>query len=106
MPEVKQTGYSFNVQRSFQHECDLSLHLFAWYRQRVIEELENVDGISIGLRNINSIQHFNEIVFLADSEEKFQSIGKQNAVELSELRKRSKINSKTETMRVTKRRQR
>ena len=64
-----------------------------------------MEGISIGGRNINNIRYADDTVLLADSEEKLQAL--VDGMQESCQRKGMKINSgKTETMGVTKRRQR
>lgn len=52
----------------------LSPDLFSLYGQRVIEDLEDMDGILIGGRNVNNIRYADDTVLLADTEEKLQAL--------------------------------
>ena len=75
--------------------------MFSLYGQRCMEELEEMDGIRMGGRNVNNIRYADDTVLIADSEAKLQ--GLVNELETSCREKGLKINkTKTETMGITK----
>lgn len=89
------------IQRGVRQGFVLSPDLFSLYGQGVIKEMENMERG----RNINNIRYADDTVLLADSEEKLQAL--VDRMQERCQRKGLKINNrKTETMGVTKRRQR
>ena len=66
-----------------------------------MKELEHLEGIKVGGRNVNCIRYADDTVLIADSEEKLQRL--VAALETACTEKGLKINfNKTETMGVTK----
>ena len=94
-----------NIERGVRQGCVLSPDLFSLYTQLVMNEITELDGIKIGGRNINNIRYADDMVLLADTEEKLQRL-------MDELNEQCRIKglkinkSKTEVMGVTKRRER
>ena len=94
-----------NIERGVRQGCVLSPDLFSLYTQLVMNELTELDGIKIGGRNVNNIRYADDMVLLADTEEKLQRL-------MDELTEQCRIKglrinkSKTEVMGVTKRRER
>ena len=52
----------------------MSPDLFSLYGQRVMEELREEEGISIGGRNVTNTRYADDTVLEADSEEKLQRL--------------------------------
>ena len=50
--------------------CILSPHIFSLCSQKVIEDLEDLEGVRIGAVNINNIKYADDTVLVADTEEK------------------------------------
>lgn len=93
------------IRRGVRQGCVLSPDLFSLYGQKCMEELEDMDGIKIGGRNINNVRYADDTVLLAESEEKLQNL--IDALTESCGRKGLKINiNKTEVMGITKRNER
>ena len=66
-----------------------------------MKELEDLEGIKVGGRNVNCIRYADDTVLVADSQEKLQRL--VTALEIACTEKGLKINfNKTETMGVTK----
>ena len=83
----------------------LSPDLFSLYTQVVMDELAECEGVKIGGKNINNIRYADDMVMIADSEEKLQTLMDKLMWECSRVGLR--INKgKTEVMGVTKRRDR
>ncbi len=69
--------------------------------QGAVEEVNDMDGISIGARNVNNIRYADDSVLLADPEEKLHELA--TVLQESCEGKGSKINArKIETMVITK----
>ena len=62
------------IKRGVRQGCILSPDLFSLYSQRVMDELEDLEGVKIGGRNVNSIRYADDTVLVADSEEKLQEL--------------------------------
>ena len=91
-----------NIEKGVRQGCVLSPDLFSLYTQLALDELAELDGIKIGGRNVNNIRYADDMVLIADSEEKLQSLvtNLHDQCRMKGLR----INrSKTEVMGVTKR---
>lgn len=93
-----------DIRRGVRQGCVLSPDLFSLYGQKCMEEMENMDGIAIGGRNVNNIRYADDTVLLADSESKLQNL--INALDVSCRRRGLRINiNKTEVMGITKRKE-
>ena len=93
------------IKRGVRQGCILSPDIFSVYSQIILQELEDLEGMRIGGRNINNIRYADDTVLVADSPEKLQLL--INALEVAGLEKGIKINfGKTKTMGITKKRQR
>ena len=76
--------------------------LFTLYAEIIMREIDMMDGLSIGGRNINSIRYADDTVLIADSVKKLQSL--VSSVNTASEEKGLKINKeKTECMVVSKR---
>ena len=95
----------FRVERGVRQGCVLSPDLFSLYTQLVMDELVECEGVRIGGKNINNIRYADDMVLIADSEDKLQILVNKL---LEECRRRGlRINkAKTEVMGVTKRSER
>ena len=93
------------IKRGIRQGCVLSPDMFSLYGQRCMEELEEMEGISIGGRNVNNIRYADDTVLIADSEAKLQRL--VDALDTSCREKGLKINkNKTEVMGITKAKER
>ena len=63
-----------DIRRGVRQGCVLSPDLFSLYDQKCMEELEDMDGIKIGGRNITNVRYADDTVVFADSETKLQSL--------------------------------
>ena len=52
----------------------MSPDLFSLYSQRVMDELEGLEGMKVGGRNINNICYANDTLLVADSEDKLREL--------------------------------
>ena len=59
--------------------------LFSLYTQLVMEEVRELDGIKIGGKNINNIRYADDMVMIADTEEKLQNLMDRLLVERSRM---------------------
>ena len=48
--------------------------MFSLHTQLVMDELAELDGIKIGGRNVNNIRSADDMVLIADSKEKLESL--------------------------------
>ena len=99
--EEDRSGW-IDIRRGVRQGCVMSPDLFSLYSQTIITELEGMEGVSIGGKNITNIRYADDTVLIADTERKLQRlVGKLN----EECNKYGlKINiSKTEVMGLTKR---
>ena len=102
--EDEKSGY-VEIEKGVRQGCVLSPDLFSLYTQLVMDELAELEGISIGGRNINNIRYADDMVLIADSEEKLQRLISKLHEECNA--KGLRINkSKTEVMGITKRTER
>ena len=94
-----------NIEKGVRQGCVLSPDLFSLYTQIVMDELAEYEGVKIGGRNINNIRYADDMVMIADSQEKLQTLMDKLILECSRVGLR--INKgKTEVMGITKRRDR
>lgn len=54
--------------------CGMSPDLFSLYSQKVMDEMQDLEGVRVGGRNINNIRYADDTVLIADSEEKLQRL--------------------------------
>ena len=90
------------IKRGVRQGCVMSPDLFTLYGEVIMREIEEMEGFSIGGRNINNIRYADDTVLVADSVEKLQALVSEvsRASEVKGL----KINKeKTECMVVSKR---
>ena len=71
--EDEKSGW-VNILKGVRQVCSLSPDLFSLYSKLVLFELDELDGINIGGRNINNVRNADDIVLIADSEEKLQML--------------------------------
>lgn len=90
------------IKRGVRQGCVLFPDLFLLYSQVIIDEIEDLEGITIGGININNIKCADDTVLIADSEDKLQSLVDRLDVECSTIGLKINI-GKTEVMGVTKR---
>ena len=98
------TSESVNIERGVRQGCVLSPDLFSLYTQIVMEELREMDGVRMGGKNINNIRYADDMVMIAETEEKLQSLIDRLQEECWRMGLRINI-GKTEVMGVTKRRE-
>ena len=94
-----------NIERGVRQGCVLSPDLFSLYTQMAMDELDECDGIKIGGKNINNIRYADDMVMIADTEEKLQNLVDKLLVECRRMGLRMN-KQKTEVMGVTKRSER
>ena len=81
--------------------CILSPGLFSLYSEVVMHALEDLEGISIGGRNLNNIRYADDAVLIADSEKKLQALMSKLMDECESKGLRINVD-KTNTLTVTK----
>ena len=62
------------IKRGVRQGCVWSPDLFALYGEKIMENIEDDEGVIIGGRNINNIRYADDTVLIADSEEKLQRL--------------------------------
>ena len=62
------------IKRGVRQGCVLSPDLFALYGEKIRENIEEDEGIIVGVRNINNIRYADDTVLIADSREKLQRL--------------------------------
>ena len=60
------------IKKGIGQGCVLSPNLFSLHSQVVMNALDDLEGISIGGRNVNNIRYADDTVLIADSEKKLQ----------------------------------
>ena len=88
------------IKRGARQGCVLSPDLFSLYSQMVMNALEDLEGISIGGRNVNNIRYADDTVLIADSE-KLQTLMSKLMYECESKGLRINVN-KINTLTVTK----
>ena len=63
-----------DIKKGVRQGCILSPDLFSLYSQRVMDELEDLEGVKVGGRNVNNIRYADDTVLVADSEEKLREL--------------------------------
>ena len=71
--ENEVTGW-IEIKRGVRQGCLLSRDLFSLYSQIAMNALEDLEGISIGGRNVNNTRYADDTVLIADSEKKLQAL--------------------------------
>ena len=64
----------FDIKRGVRQGCILSPKLFNLYSEEVFKDLDHLEGIVIGGRNINNIRYADDTALIANSEEGLQMI--------------------------------
>ena len=91
-----------DIKRGVRQGCVMSPDLFTLYGEVIMREIEEMEGFSIGGRNVNNIRYADDTVLVADSAEKLQALVSE--VNRASEEKGLKINrEKTECMVVSKR---
>ena len=91
------------IERGVRQGCVLSPDIFSLYSQKVINEIEELEGVRVGGRNVNCIRYADDTVLIADTNQKLQEL--TTALDEGCRRRGLKINfAKTEVMGITKRR--
>ena len=98
----EETSEWVNIERGVRQGCVLSPDLFSLYTQLVMEELRDMDGTRIGGRNLNNIRYADDMVLIADSEEKLHNLTTRLQEECTRMGLKINI-GKTEVMGVSKR---
>ena len=92
------------IERGVRQGCVLSPDLFSLYSQAVMDEMEDLEGVTVGGMNINNIRYADDTVLIADTEEKLQRLVDRLDVECRGVGLKINI-GKTEVMGVTKRKE-
>ena len=91
------------IERGVRQGCVLSPDIFSLYSQRVMDEIEELEGVRVGGRNVSCIRYADDTVLIADTNQKLQEL--TTALDEECRRKGLRINfAKTEVMGITKRR--
>ena len=92
---------TFNIKRGVRQGCVLSPKLFNLYTEEIFNEIENLQGINIGGRNMTNLRFADDTVLMAESEEALQEI--VDRIKVISLEHGLKMNiKKTKTMIVRK----
>ena len=67
-----ETTEEFQIKRGVRQGCVLSPDLWNLYGERIMKQLEDIPGISVGGRNINNLRYADDTTMLAYMEEKLQ----------------------------------
>ena len=59
-----------NIEKGVRLGYVLSLDLFSLYTQLMMNKLAELDGIKVGGRNVSNIRYADDMVLIADTEEK------------------------------------
>ena len=94
-----------SIEKGVRQGCVLSPDLFSLYTQLVMEEMRDMEGVRIGGKNVNNIRYADDMVLVADTEEKLQALVDKLQEECGGVGLRINI-MKTEVMGITKRRER
>ena len=62
------------IKRGVRQGCVLSPDFFSLYSQVVMDALKDLEGISVGGRNVNNVRYADDTVLIADSEKKLQAL--------------------------------
>ena len=62
------------IERGVRQGCVLAPDVFSLYSQKVMEEIEELEGVRVGGRNVNCIRYADDTVLIADSKEKLQEL--------------------------------
>ena len=89
------------IRRGVRQGCVLSPDLFNIYSEMIMRKLEDLEGISVGGRNITNIRYADDTALIADSEAKMQAL--VNTLVMESERRGLKVNfSKTKVLVVRK----
>ena len=62
------------IQRGVRQGCVLSPNLFSVYSQKIVDKLEDMEGVRVGGMNITNIRYADDTVLMADTKEKLQRL--------------------------------
>ena len=64
----------FPIQRGVRQGCILSPKLFNLYTENIFKEIDDIEGVKIGGRNVNNLRYADDTALLAESENQLQVI--------------------------------
>ena len=62
------------IQKGVRQGCVLSPDLFSLYSEKIMNTVQDLEGVQIGDMNINNLRYADDTALIADSNEKLQKI--------------------------------
>ena len=91
-----------NIKKGVHQRCVLSPVLFNFYREKILREIEDLNGFIISGHNVTNLRYADDTMLIADSEERIQALLDRVIVE-SEKMGLTLNKKKTEYMIISKR---
>ena len=91
----------FQVKKCVRQGCVLSPSLFNLYTEKIFREIEDMEGVNVGVHNINNLRYADDTSLLALEEQKLQNLlntvndkGKLYGMEINVKKTKSMVASK------------